>query len=106
MASRDEQLKLMTVSPQPPGPPRETPVLVDDLRSGVLSLFLANLVVAGPRLVDLEPLSPEQQRPMACRAMRARFRRLPVEPSFSPSFSLPTAGPLPSALRGQRMQAC
>ena len=106
MASRGEQLKLMTVSPHPPGSPRETPVLVDDLGSGVLSLFLANLVVAAPRLVDLEPLSPEQQCPMACRAMRARVRGLPVEPSFRPSFSLPTAGSLPSTSRGCRMQAC
>ena len=106
MTSRDEQLKLMVVSPQPPAPSRETQVLLDDLGSGVLSLFLANLVIAAPLLEHLEPLSPEQQCPMACRVMRARVRGIPVEPSFSPSFSLPVAGSLPSTSRVWRMKAC
>lgn len=106
MTSRDEQLKLMAVSPQPPAPPRETQVLLDDLGSGILSLFLANLVVAAPLLEDLEPLSPEQQHPMACRAMRARVRGLPGEPSFSSSSSLPVAGSLSSTSRVWRMKAC
>lgn len=54
MASQDEQLKQTAMpTPQPPASPRETQVLLDNLGSGILCLFLANLVVAAPLLASV-----------------------------------------------------